>query len=189
MTATRRRPPCKRLEFAHTHPGRVENERGKSIGGGEEADDGLDVLSGWRLRLHLRLAWKLHGGVTRWVGLDFREVEHLGQRRERLANAFSLAAARVEIGDQRIDVDDLELVEPTIAETGEDAVQVDGVSRSRSFGDVPSRVLPALGDGAERGSILRCEESKLRNPESRELPGDEVAASLCVRFPAVTGSP
>jgi hypothetical protein len=80
-----------------------------------------------------------------------REVEHHRERVERLADRLARDPFAVlpELGDESGDVDRRRLVDAPLAETGQDAVQVDAVGRVRSVGRVDAREPPAFGDLGE----------------------------------------
>ena len=86
-------PQVSALELADPHPGRVEHEQRQPVAGGEEPDDGLDVLGGRRLRARGRSS---RGSLTvsrsrAGFGCDARVVEHHREHGDGLADRLLLA--------------------------------------------------------------------------------------------------
>jgi hypothetical protein len=95
-----------------------------------------DVRVGWRLNLRSRLPRKLHALVARRVRLHLGEVEHHRERRPCLADGLPHEPVRRQFRDERRYVGSLDRFDGTLAESREDAPEIDAVRRGCSFGDV-----------------------------------------------------
>jgi hypothetical protein len=152
--------PGQALEFADSHSGCVEQERGQPVASGEQAHDGFDVGSGRRVQFPPFFARQPdRQSIAPGVRLDAAVVEDHRRDRERLANRLLLQAGGVELADEvghglRVDA-----VDRLVAETGEkpterDAVGLRAAPRGRRAlprlpDDRPARLQPA-GDSRAR---------------------------------------